>query len=444
MAIFSPLTGGLKRQRSCSQVASVHQPPRNHMAEYINKGSDAMNWQDLQAPTSMNQAIGQLRSDLRADWERDLTSCISKMNAEHQQCQQATLDNIKETVRKTLDEWFANSQMKPQSLKDDTTPESSQSLNTEARLMTPDSEDCAQVEQLTRKLEMAGLELTDLKKQLKATQLRTDQLRSMIIPDDGNPILDSEIETLFSEVRARAQYVARGLYTKPGSLENAKTKEGQALFKQIKGLDQERQQDAIHLYLFLRIRQQFFPNRIRGCNIGRHYPELQEGLATTERYLSKAMRDTWIDGTGEKELAAWSRATFSCIDLLKGESDEPDSYALYLEQTLKPAETTSTRLNERGKKNLRELCEKAHKLGILMRRATDTFQAFIVKPNVPLADYESVAQESTFNGGRFSSGTKVIDSCLFGGLRKISSEHPDEFIVLHKVMVSTRLVTSTE
>ncbi|KAF5686279.1 hypothetical protein FCIRC_2997 [Fusarium circinatum] len=444
MAFFSPLTGSLKKQQSGSQFASVHQPPRKDMAEYINKGSDAMDWQDLQALTSTNQAISQLRIDLRADWERSFTSYISKMNAEHQQCQQATLNNIKDTVRMVLEEWFANSQMKPQSPRDDAAPESSQSLNTEAPLMTPDSEDCAQVGQLTQKLEMAELELADLKKQLKAAQLRTDQLRSMIIPADENPVLDSEIETLFSEVRAKTQYVARGLYTNPGSLENATTKEGQALFKAIEGLDRELQQDAVHLFIFLDIRRQYFPNNLQRCNIRRHYPALQEVLATTERHLSEAMRDTWLDGTGKKELAAWSRATFSCIDLLKDESDEPGSYALYIEQTLKEAETNNMRLKERGKKNLRELCEKAHKLGILMRRAKDTFQTFTVKHDTPLADYEYTAQELRFNERGGTVGTKVIDSCLFGGLRKISIEYPDEFIVLQKVMVSTRFVTSTE
>ncbi|KAF5964024.1 hypothetical protein FBULB1_13030 [Fusarium bulbicola] len=463
MAFFSPLTGSLKKQRSGSQFAIVDQPPRNDMAEYVNKGSDAMDWQDLQAPTSINQAISQLRIDLRVDWERSFTSYISKMKAEHQQCQQTTLDNIKDTVRMVLEEWFANSQMKPQSPTNDAAPESSQSLNTEAPLMTLDSEDCAQVEQLTQKLEMAELELADLKNQLKAAQLRTDQLRSIIIPADENPILDSEIETLFSEVRAKAQYVARGLYTNPGSLENATTKEGQALFKAIEGLDRELQQDAVHLFIFLDIRRQFFPNNLQRCNIRRHYPALQAALATTERHLLEAMRDTWLDGmashldtpvitaannhylgTGKKELAAWSRATFSCIDLLKNESDEPDSYALYIEQTLKGAETDNRRLKERGKKNLRELCEKAHKLGILMRRAKDTFQTFTVKHDTPLADYVDVAQELTFNESGGTVGTKVIDSCLFGGLRKISIEYPDEFIVLQKVMVSTRFVTSTE
>ncbi|KAF5707943.1 hypothetical protein FMUND_10808 [Fusarium mundagurra] len=394
MAIFSPLTGSLRRQRSCSQLASVHQPPpRNDMAQYIDKGSDAMDWQDLQGPTSMNLIRSQLHRDLRADWERDLTSCINKMNAEHQQSQQAVLDNIKETVRTTLKECFANDQTKPQSLKEESTLESPQSLSTEVRLMTPESEDCAQVEQLTQKLEMADLELADLKKQLKETQLRADQLRNMIIPDDGNPVLDSEIETLFSEVRATTQYVARRLYTNPGTHEDPTTKEGKAFFKEIEGLDPERQQDAIQSYLFRLIRRQFFPNTLGVCNIRRHYPDLQDALATTERRLSEAMRDTWFDGTGKKELATWSRATFSCIDLLKNESDEPEAYALYLEQILKPAETNNTKLKERGRKNLRELCKKAHKLGILMRRATDTFQAFTVKGHVHLANYENVAQE---------------------------------------------------
>ncbi|VTT72238.1 unnamed protein product [Fusarium fujikuroi] len=391
----------------------------------------------------MNQVISQLNHDLRADWGRDLSSCIRKMSAEHQQCQQATSDNIKETVRTAMEEWFTKNQPKSQLQKKYNALESTQSLTTDSRLMTPDSDDSAQVEQLTRKLEMADVELAGLRNQLKATQLRADQLRSMIIPDNEDFVLDSEIEGLFSEVRATTQYVARRLYTNPDTHEKPTANASKAFFKEIEGFDPERRQDAIHTHLFLLIRRQFFPNKLRESNIGKCFPTLYAKLVRAELQLTEAIRDNWTDGTGKKELANWSRASFDCIDLLEDESDEPDLYAIYLEQFFKPAETDNIRAKTRGRKKLRELCEKAEELGILMRRAADTFQVFIVKDDVPLADYEGVAQELRCNLGRGSVGTKEIDACLFGGLSKISSEYPTETIVLEKAMVSTRFGRST-
>jgi hypothetical protein len=126
---------------------------------------------------------------------------------------------------------------------------------------------------------------------------------------------------------------------------------------------------------------------------------------------------------------------------LRDESDGPDSCAAYLEQFFKPAETDIIQAQESGRKKLRKLCEKAHELGILMRRATDTFQVFTVKDDLPLADCQDMVEELRCNGERDSGGTKVVGSCLFGGLRKISSDYPTKPILLERAVVSTRFVS---
>ncbi|KAG6991602.1 hypothetical protein FocnCong_v017809 [Fusarium oxysporum f. sp. conglutinans] len=390
------------------------------MAEYNTGACDEMDWQSIQAPANMIQVISQLHRELRADLKQDIASSINMMNAQQHRCQQ---------------------NLKP--LKEGTEPASPETLKPE--LVSEPDDFChrAQVEELTRKLELADSELADLNSQLKATQSRADQLRSMIIPNDGKPILDSEIERLFSEVRATTQIVACRLYSKRGTYQNPKTGDSKAFFKEIEDLSPDCQRDAIHTYLFLFIRQQFFPRNIRGCNIGNHYPNLEKALAATEWQLTEAVKNSHPGGVHQKELNDWTRATFKCIDILKGESDEPDSYAAYLEEFFKPAETDDTNTQGIGRRKLKKLCEKAHELGILMRRATDTFQVFIVKDDLPFTDCEDVAEELRCNGGRDSSRTKVVDFCLFGGLRKISSDYPAKPILLEKAMVSTRFVGST-
>ncbi|KAG7438830.1 hypothetical protein Forpi1262_v000179 [Fusarium oxysporum f. sp. raphani] len=431
------------------------------MAEYNTGACDEMDWQSIQAPANMIQVISQLHRELRADLKQDIASSIN-MNAQQHRCQQVTSDSIRETVQTAMDEWFTDNQKNLKPLKEGTEPASPETLKPE--LVSEPDDFChrAQVEELTRKLELADSELADLNSQLKATQSRADQLRSMIIPNDGKPILDSEIERLFSEVRATTQIVACRLYSKRGTYQNPKTGDSKAFFKEIEDLSPDCQRDAIHTYLFLFIRQQFFPRNIRGCNIGNHYPNLEKALAATEWQLTEAVKNshpggmafplvaqnclgltTISSGAHQKELNDWTRATFKCIDLLKGESDEPDSYAAYLEEFFKPAETDDTNTQGIGRRKLKKLCEKAHELGILMRRATDTFQVFIVKDDLPFTDCEDVAEELRCNGGRDSSRTKVVDFCLFGGLRKISSDYPTKPILLEKAMVSTRFVGST-
>jgi hypothetical protein len=297
MPIFSSLSGSLKRQRSCSHLVGFYQePPRTKMAEYNTRTGDAMDWEHLQAPTSMIQFISQLHCDLRTDLERDLASSITKMNAEHHQCQQAASDSIKEIVRTAMEDWFTDNQKKCQPRQEETELDSPQTLKAEVRLEPDDSYHRAQVEQLTRKLELANSELASLKRQLKATESRADQLRNIIIPSDGKPILDSEIQKLFSEVRKTVQMVACRLYSKSGTFRSPITEDSRAFFEEMEDLSPECQRDAIHTNLFIFIGGQFFPNNVRGCNIGNHHPRLQKLLAATEWYLTEAVQGTQPDG----------------------------------------------------------------------------------------------------------------------------------------------------
>lgn len=138
----------------------------------------------------------------------------------------------------------------------------------------------------------------------------------------------------------------------------------------------------------------------------------------------------------------WTRATFNCLHHLVDSSDEPESYAVYLEQFFRPVETDDIKSQNIGRKKLRILCEKANELGILLRRSEDVFQVFIFKKDIDFSICENRVEELRCNGSRTIIGVKVVDCCLFGGLKKIPKEHPNKTIYLERAQVSTRIIMS--
>lgn len=136
----------------------------------------------------------------------------------------------------------------------------------------------------------------------------------------------------------------------------------------------------------------------------------------------------------------WTRATFKCLDLLVDRSDEAESYAVYLEQFFRPVETDDIESQNIGRKKLRVLCENANELGILLRRSEDVFQVFTFKKDIDFSICEKRVEELRCNGSRTTLGVKVVDCCLFGGLKKIPKEHPNKTIYLERAQVSTRII----
>ncbi|RKL36628.1 hypothetical protein BFJ72_g8177 [Fusarium proliferatum] len=385
------------------------------------------------------------------------------MNAQHQQCQQATSNNIKETVWKAMDKWFADNQKKLPLRQEEPQTDSLQNSKTDVRLELDDIEHCAHVEQLTRKLELADSELATLKRKAKETESRADRLRSIIVSSDGKPILDGEIQKLFSEVRKGVQMMASRLYSKSGTFQNATTENSKTFFGELNDLTPESQRDAVHTELFICIQSHFFPNDVGGCTIGHIDPSVHKQLAAAEQSLIQAVTASHPDGmssplivqnipqlttlssgSGQTALSDWSRATFKCIDLLRDESDGPASFAAWLEEFFRPAETDDLQEQERGRRRLRRLCDKARELGNLMRRAKDTVQVFTVEEGLAFADWQDSVEELRCNGKRNSLGLKVIDRCLFGGLKKISNDYPTKPILLERAMVSTRFSSSAK
>ncbi|PNP76463.1 hypothetical protein FNYG_10201 [Fusarium nygamai] len=366
------------------------------------------------------------------------------MNAQHQQCEQAASDNIKETVWKAMDQWFAENQVKLSSRQKDLQADSPQNLKTDVQLEPDNTDHRAQVEQLTQKLKLADLELEGWKRKVQETESRAGRLRSIIVSSDEKPILDGEIQKLFSDVRKGVQMIASRLYSKSGTFQNATTENSKEFFEDVKDLTPESQRDAIHTELFISIQSHFFPNDVGGCTIGHLDPNVHKQLAATEQSLIQAVTASHPDGSGQATLSGWSRATFKCIDLLRDESDGPASYAVGLYEFFKPAETDDIQEQEKGRRRLRKVCDKANELGNLMRRAKDTFQVFTVEEDLPFADWQDVVEELRCNGKRNSSGLKVIDGCLFGGLKKISNDYPTKPILLERAMVLTRFSSAAK
>ncbi|KAF4335665.1 hypothetical protein FBEOM_10502 [Fusarium beomiforme] len=249
-----------------------------------------MNWETQQAPVSMIKALSQLNSDLRANLERDFTQFADRLVTENQQFLQAISNNLQEAIRKTVEGCLLNNITVVSPPQQIDKPTSYETLKPELLLESENSSCRAEIAQLTHRLEQADSEVLALKNQLKATESRADQLRNIIIPNDGKLVLDSEIQQLFLDVRAATQVACR-LWSKTGTYQSAMTEDSRAFFKIMETLSPEIQQDKIHAHLFRIIQRRFFPNRLRGCYLGNKYQNLQGLLAETEQELVHVISD---------------------------------------------------------------------------------------------------------------------------------------------------------
>ncbi|KAF5561843.1 hypothetical protein FPHYL_5974 [Fusarium phyllophilum] len=441
MAIMSSIRQGFKNYRSPVHFSSNGGRKSRTNAETFNDPrSNEMEWEMANNPNLTSQVLNQLRLELRTDWDRCIDSVINRIDAGHQKCLQATTDYIEQTIRSTIEGYLVGRDDDVESLashRASPEPSSPQLLLESAE---PDYK--TQVEDLTATLEKTQAELENVKSQLKASESRADQLRSIIVPRNEEPILDSEIQRVFSEVRTVTQWVAERLFSNTGKYGQPTTIDSTAFFEDIHGFPLERRQDAVYAHLSRLIRRRFFPTSLGDFDIVEKYEELQKSFEVTEHKLLDAITARHPKGISGGEMFNWTRATFKCLDLLADRSHEAESYAVFLEQFFKPVETDDTKAQNIGRKKLKVLCEKANELGILLQRSENIFHVFTIKKDAAVKDCEKRVEELRCNGGRTSIGVKVVECCLFGGLKKIPKEHPCKAIYLERAQVSTRVIAS--
>ncbi|KAF5254514.1 hypothetical protein FANTH_772 [Fusarium anthophilum] len=425
-----------KKHRSPVHFTSIGgRKSRMNVETFNDHGGNEMEWEMTHNPNLISQVLNQLRLELRTDWDRCIDSVINRIDAGHQKCLQATTDYIEQTIRRIIEEHLVVLQDDIQSLPPQrASPEPSNS----PLLLELDHK--ANVEDLTATLERTQAELENVKSQLKALELRADQLRSIIVPRNEEPILDSEIQRVFSEVRNITQWVAERLFSNTYNYRGPPTIHNAAFCEDIAGISQECRQDAIHAHLSQLIGQRFFPTSVSDVEIGGKYEELQRLLVVAETDMIKAIAARHPTGISGGEMFNWTRATFKCLDLLVDKCNETDSYAVFLERFFKPFETDDKKLQNIGRKKLKVLCEKANELGILLQRSENIFQVFTIKKDIDFSVCEKRAAELRCNGSRTVIGVKAVDCCLFGGLRKVPKEQPSKAIYLERAQVSTRII----
>ncbi|EMT72961.1 hypothetical protein NOF04DRAFT_9437 [Fusarium oxysporum II5] len=439
MSFMESIRQEFRNYRSPAHLTNIRgRKSRMKVENFNGTGGDEVEWEIAHIPNDTSQILDQLRSELRTDWDRGLVSVTNRMNAGHQKCLHALTDHIEQTIRRTIEEYLVGQQDDVQPLPSRrASPEPSDS---QLLLESAEPEHKTQVEDLTAMLQRTQAELENVKSRLKASEDRADQLRSIIVPRDEEPMLDSEIQKVFSEIRTATQWVAERLFSKSRKYLEPTTIDSAAFFEEIESLAPECRQDAIHAHLSTLIRQRFFPNSVGDSKISGKYENLQKLLVATERDMMDAVAARHPKGTAGGEMANWTRVTFKCLDLLVDRSDEADSYAVHLEQFFKPAETDDVKSQNIGRKKLKVLCEKANEFGILLRRSEHTFQVFTIKKDVAFKDCEKKVEELRCNRSRTIIGVKVVDCCLYGGLKKISREYPSKAIYLERAQVSTRFI----
>ncbi|KAF5543000.1 hypothetical protein FMEXI_7236 [Fusarium mexicanum] len=411
---------------------------RMNVEAFNDHGGNEMEWEMTHNPNLTSQVLNQLRLELRADWDRCIDSVINRIDAGHQKCLQATTDYIEQTIRRTIEEHLVVPQDDTQSLSPQR--ESPEPSNPPLLLELAEPDHKANIEDLTATLERTQAELENVKSQLQASESRADQLRSIIVPRNEEPILDSEIQRVFSEVRNLTQWVAERLFSNTGKYGQPTTIDSTAFFEDIHGISLERRQDAVHEHLSRLIKRRFFPTSVGNFEVVGEYEKLQKSLVVAEREMMDAVTARHPKGISGTEMFDWTRTTCKYLDLLVDRSNEADSYAVFLEQFFKPVETDDIRSQNIGRKKLKTLCEKANNLGNLLRRSENIFQVFTIKEDVAVKDCEKKVEELRCNGGRTSIGVKVVDCCLFGGLKKLPKENPSKAIYLERAQVSTRMI----
>ncbi|KAF5628924.1 hypothetical protein F52700_8017 [Fusarium sp. NRRL 52700] len=441
MSFITSIRHDFRKYRSPLHFSSLGaRKSRMNVETFNDPGDNEMEWEMTHNPTFTSQILNRLRSELRTDWDRGLNSLINRVDAGHQKCLQATADYIEQTIRRTIEEYVIGRQDEVQSLPSH--PTSSELSHSQLLLESAEPDYKTHVEDLTKTLERTQQELDDVKSQLKASESRADQLRSIIVPRNEETILDSEIQRVFSEVRTITQWVAERLFSHSGKYRESTRIDNGPFFEDIEGFSPECRQDAIHAHLSSLIRRRFFPTSVVDFDTGGKYEKLQKILVVGDREMKSALTAHYHNGNSSTEMFNWTRATFKCLDLLVDKSSGIDSYALFLEQFFKPVETDDIKSQNIGRKKLKVLCQKANELGILLRRSENIFQAFHIEKDIDFSLCEKMVEELRCNGSRTISGVKVVDCCLFGGLKKIPKEYPNEAFCLERAQVSTRIMTA--
>ncbi|KAF5572994.1 hypothetical protein FPANT_12663 [Fusarium pseudoanthophilum] len=402
--------------------------------------ADEIDWE--QSRTS--QAIRHLDFSLSTKWDRSFNSFANAQNDEIKRYMQAASSKSEHFFRKALEDFVADGRIIIQSRHSAEAPNESLSAGPQKQKATQEPIQHAQIEQLTLKLQKAEEELKAVKSQLEEAEIRTDQLRKLIIPAGTEPILDSKIQQLFIEIRTLTQKVASKLYTKPPRYWETLVDESRVFFKGIQEYSIDLQQDAIQGELFDCLRQWFFSDTITFHGLGDKYEKLQTLIGQAEEALGEAIEVKHPGGLHGEEMREWRSATLKCINLLRDSSNDSAFYVAGIESFFKPAETDDSKAQQRGRNNLQTLCERSLELEALMRRTEDTFEVFSVKDDTPLLDCEDIAEKWRGYSGKDASGVEITVCCLFGGLRKISKEYPTKPVVLEKAQVATQFVRRAE
>lgn len=288
MGVMTSIRQELRKHRSPTYFASTGgRKSRTNVETFNDPGGNEMEWEMTHDHNFTSQILNRVRLELQTDWDRGLTSFINRIDAGHQKCLQATTDHIEKTIRRTLKEYLAIGQDEVQSLP--LHRESPEPSNSRLLLESAEPDHKAHVEDLTSMLERAQAELENVKSQLMASESRADQLRSIIVPRNEEPILDSEIQRAFLEVRTLTQWVAERLFSNSDKDQELSIIDSAAFHESIAGIPLEGRRDAIHAHLSRLIRRRFFPTKVGDIDIGGKYEDLQKSLVQTEREMTNAV-----------------------------------------------------------------------------------------------------------------------------------------------------------
>ncbi|KAI4247951.1 MAG: hypothetical protein LQ352_006041 [Teloschistes flavicans] len=280
-------------------------------------------------------------------------------------------------------------------------------------------------------------ELAELKLQIRKLSEQNSKYRSIILQGsiDNTELPDDQIHNRFVELRGDVQRIVHKYYSAQGHVKLSKNNnrhfEEQKRFRDdLTGLQSESlQRYCLRAKLFDLLDEMLLSARSFGVG------EWEEALGKFEKALHKSKSTSPVD------LAEWRSRTIDCGDWLEQKSQWPGDTCQEILHFLEP-QLSTTASKDLLNKSMRDLCDKAYSLSLLMRRNKKaTFKTESYKDyTVVTSAIEAKINCQVFDGRSESDivGSK-IEMTIFGGLVKKPDLSSEATVVLEKSHVPARL-----
>ncbi|KAK2609278.1 hypothetical protein QQS21_002213 [Conoideocrella luteorostrata] len=283
--------------------------------------------------------------------------------------------------------------------------------------------------------------------ELQAVRVRESQLRDIILKNSGvQKSSDEDIRQLFLALRQQLQIISRSrlfdLELPNRSLAAKSTPEAKDFYSSLAAANKVNKTQWLQSGIFNLIHNRILTANCFGFGQALNRCDRQIDLVDNFEALLQSIETFFIDRrVGAEVIADWRLSTMKCVELSKaGRVDESKTVKLLL-SWLKPLMVRPSGRSdcETLERDVRELCERAYKVRLLMRNSKDRYFCRTFDRGQRLKSGASWAEVYGVEAG--GNPTNEVAFTLFGALVKCAVFRGEDPVVLEKaqVVVSRRL-----